>query len=528
MPVTCSSSVGPNCPVDGLVRFNDQKKRPEIYMKNRWRPFAITGEIPYPDKDLFYGNAKQTVFGPMKFSYPTGNEILLLVFIHNVFQVPGLAYVVDGYEINFTSPPPNYHPIVILHGIPYFDYSEPLAPFIYTAPLPVPPSASVTHWTISNFSPYPTREGRYVGLEIGLTAAGVSAGLLFPQRLFLQITPNRGNIEIGDFGTMLDMYGDPVTYTVASNRLTANLDFRANSSVQSYLLDINNDANPEVSEDFTVAAYVDNLYLNSIGSFTVEVNDQSWKNAIWYIKGTTTTTSSTTTTTTVPVVYNEVVSINPGTLTSTVGNEVFFTVDAAQLPTTFVLSGAVPNSNATVIADADPVTEIQGLRALNNSGLFISAPAVLSVGGSYRFICVFDGTNNTRIINVTVTGLPSPTTTTTTLAPANYSVNITPNSNYISAPVRYFTYSASIGQTIFLGINNAPPGATWAVNSSLPGATTVGGGTISGAGTASAGSVQYPSAGVYFLEFTFTGFSGTISTYYDSGFNYVLLQVTVT
>ncbi len=530
MPVTCSTSVGPNCPVDGLIRFNDEKKRPEIYMKGRWRPFAITGEIPYPDKDIFYGDAKQTVFGPMKYSYPTGNEILILVFIHNVYQVPGLAYIVDGYEINFTSPPPMYHPIVILYGIPFFDYAEPLAPFIFTPPALTPPAASTTHWTISNFSPYPAREGKYIGVELGLTTAGLSAGLSFPQNVYLKITPNRGNIESADFGNFKDMYGDTVNYTVSSNELTANLDFRGNTTVHSYLLDIADDASPEVSEDFRVAAFIDSAMTSQIGYYDIEVNDTSWMNAIWYEKGTTTTTTTLATTTTTTIPYNEMVSISPGTLTSTVGNEVFYTIAAGALPTTLLISGGAPNSNVTIIADADPVVEFQGLRTLNGGGAFISTPAALSVGGSYRFICVFDGTNNTRVISIDVTGLPI-TTTTTTLAPANYSVVANPYNTFTTAPFKVYNYIATVGQSVYLDLQDAPPGATWSVsgtagaNRLFVGSTS---GTVASGGTASVGTIQYSAAGVYQVDYTFTGFSGTIMTYYGNTFPFVRLEITVT
>lgn len=116
MPVGYTS-IGPNDPVEGLMRFNNTRKRIEAYYKGKWRPLAAgSGDIEYPHKDTFYGNGTQTNFGPMRYSYPAGNEIYILVFIGNVFQNPGVAYNIDGYEITFTSPPPDGHPIVILHG----------------------------------------------------------------------------------------------------------------------------------------------------------------------------------------------------------------------------------------------------------------------------------------------------------------------------------------------------------------------------------------------------------------------------
>lgn len=121
-----SNAIGPDDPVDGLIRYNYIRERPEIYYKNKWRPLGVGGDIEYPHKDTFYGNGVQTTFTPMRFSYPAGNEIYLFVFIHNVFQNPGVSYVVSGYDIIFTSPPPDGHPIVIIHGAVVGDYSDPI------------------------------------------------------------------------------------------------------------------------------------------------------------------------------------------------------------------------------------------------------------------------------------------------------------------------------------------------------------------------------------------------------------------
>jgi hypothetical protein len=200
------------------------------------------------------------------------------------------------------------------------------------------------------------------------------------------------------------------------------------------------------------------------------------------------------------------------------------------MPTSLIISSAQPNSNVTVIADQDPVVEFQGLRVLNGGGAFISTPAVLSVGGSYRFICVFDATNNTRVINIAVTGLPV-TSSTTTLAPANYAVVANPYNTFTTAPFKVYNYIATVGQSVYLDLQDAPPGATWAV-SGVTGANRLyigsGGGTVTTGGTVSVGTIQYSAAGVYQVDFTFTGFSGTITTYYGNTFPFVRLEITVT
>lgn len=112
-----SNVLAPNDPVTGLIRFNQSRSKIEFYDVNRWRPLTWASDIEYPFKDVFYGTGTQTVFGPMRFKYPVGNEIFLVVHIHNVWQNPGVAYTIDDYTISFSSPVPDGHAIVIVHGL---------------------------------------------------------------------------------------------------------------------------------------------------------------------------------------------------------------------------------------------------------------------------------------------------------------------------------------------------------------------------------------------------------------------------
>lgn len=52
----------------------------------------------------------------MQQSYQPGEEIYMLVFIGNVFQNPGTAYVVADDQITFTGTPNDQQPIIIIHG----------------------------------------------------------------------------------------------------------------------------------------------------------------------------------------------------------------------------------------------------------------------------------------------------------------------------------------------------------------------------------------------------------------------------
>lgn len=109
------SAVGPDSPVDGLFRFNSTSLAYEGYVNGSWKSFAFTG-ISTVEKDSFVGDGTTTSFGPIARSYAAGEEVLMLVFVGNIFQNPGVAYTVLGTTVTFTSPPNDLQPIVILHG----------------------------------------------------------------------------------------------------------------------------------------------------------------------------------------------------------------------------------------------------------------------------------------------------------------------------------------------------------------------------------------------------------------------------
>ena len=113
-----SNSVGPDQPVDGLIRFNKNSRQTEYYAENRWQQIQSAGaDSRKVSKDTFYGDGQMRFFSPMRYLYNPGEEIYILVFVGNVFQNPGVAYKVENDVIEFTSPPPDGHPIVILHGV---------------------------------------------------------------------------------------------------------------------------------------------------------------------------------------------------------------------------------------------------------------------------------------------------------------------------------------------------------------------------------------------------------------------------
>jgi hypothetical protein len=109
------SAIGHTSPVTGLFRLNGDTGKLEYYSGTAWRILAIEGASTIV-KDTYTGDGSATQFGPMSVAYTAGQETQLLVFIGNVFQNPAVAFTVAGTNINFTSPPNNLQPVVVLHG----------------------------------------------------------------------------------------------------------------------------------------------------------------------------------------------------------------------------------------------------------------------------------------------------------------------------------------------------------------------------------------------------------------------------
>ena len=109
------AAVGPNAPVDGLVRFNTTINKMQYYSVGKWRNFAIEGQVELL-KDTYMADGVARTFGPMTVSYAPNEEIYMLVFVGNVFQNPGVAYTVANNMITFTGTPGDQQPVVILHG----------------------------------------------------------------------------------------------------------------------------------------------------------------------------------------------------------------------------------------------------------------------------------------------------------------------------------------------------------------------------------------------------------------------------
>lgn len=96
----------------GTIRFNTDLGFCEFYNGSVWQNMGVGGAISYTVDD-FTGTGAQTVF---TMSIAESSAEQLIVFVGSIYQIPVTNYTVDGgYDITFTSAPPNGIPINVIH-----------------------------------------------------------------------------------------------------------------------------------------------------------------------------------------------------------------------------------------------------------------------------------------------------------------------------------------------------------------------------------------------------------------------------
>lgn len=113
-----STSVGPDVPVDGQIRFNLSNTKVELFYNGAWNQIAKVGTVSIV-VDEFTGDGVATTF---TMSQVESSASAILVSIGGVYQQPTTNYTVDGSTtITFTSPPPapgvNPNKIVVVHNL---------------------------------------------------------------------------------------------------------------------------------------------------------------------------------------------------------------------------------------------------------------------------------------------------------------------------------------------------------------------------------------------------------------------------
>jgi len=110
---TGSAATRPDNPVFGMIRFNTDTGFCEFYNGSVWQNMGVGGVISYT-VDNFTGDGSTTVF---TMSVAESNEEQIIVFVGSIYQDPATAYTVDGgFDITFTSAPPNTVPISVIHS----------------------------------------------------------------------------------------------------------------------------------------------------------------------------------------------------------------------------------------------------------------------------------------------------------------------------------------------------------------------------------------------------------------------------
>ncbi len=113
-----SSSVGPDAPQNGQIRFNTSNNKVELFFAGVWNQVAKIGTVNIV-VDEFTGDGVTTTF---TMSQSESSASAVLVSIGGVHQQPTTNYTVDGSTtITFTSPPPapgvNPNKIVVIHNL---------------------------------------------------------------------------------------------------------------------------------------------------------------------------------------------------------------------------------------------------------------------------------------------------------------------------------------------------------------------------------------------------------------------------
>ena len=110
---TGSSAQRPDNPAFGLIRYNTDTGFVEYFNGSMFVSLATGGAVNYT-VDNFIGTGSQTTF---TMSLSAANVDQIIVFIGSIYQDPQSAYTLSGggYDINFTSAPPNTMPINVIH-----------------------------------------------------------------------------------------------------------------------------------------------------------------------------------------------------------------------------------------------------------------------------------------------------------------------------------------------------------------------------------------------------------------------------
>ena len=107
------TALRPDAPSFGLMRYNTDTAAIEFFNGTQFVTLSAAGAIDYT-VDSFTGDGSTTVF---TMSIEESLETQIIVFVGSIYQDPTTAYTVDsGFDITFTSAPPDGEPISVIHS----------------------------------------------------------------------------------------------------------------------------------------------------------------------------------------------------------------------------------------------------------------------------------------------------------------------------------------------------------------------------------------------------------------------------
>ena len=108
-----SSSQRPVAPVFGQFRYNTDLGLLEFFNGTIFQSLSAGDSLQYT-VDSFTGDGSTTVF---TMSIEESNTQQIIVFVGSIYQDPTTAYTVNGgFDITFTSAPPDGEPISVIHS----------------------------------------------------------------------------------------------------------------------------------------------------------------------------------------------------------------------------------------------------------------------------------------------------------------------------------------------------------------------------------------------------------------------------
>ena len=109
---TGSTAQRPDSPIFGLIRYNTDSGLIEFFDGSIFQSLSIGGGITYT-VDSFTGDGSTTIF---TMSEQESDAQYITVFVGSIYQQPTTTYTVNGgYDITFTSAPPDGVPINVIH-----------------------------------------------------------------------------------------------------------------------------------------------------------------------------------------------------------------------------------------------------------------------------------------------------------------------------------------------------------------------------------------------------------------------------